>query len=99
MPNKKYNSKWAISYRGKNYLFIYGKKKAYDLLIRLNSSLIGLMVVRVEHREEKNSKEKSKYYRFWRAKNKEKVKEYNRRNYLKRKIIQRNGRNNDKTKT
>lgn len=42
--NNKYFRKWSITYRGKPYLKIYGKKNAYDLLYRLSKYYIGLNV-------------------------------------------------------
>ncbi|WP_233532113.1 hypothetical protein [Paenibacillus alkalitolerans] len=87
MQKKKYNTKWAITYKGKSYITIYGKKKAYDMYVKLSASVDGLEIVQAEKREKtaKSREEKQKYCRSWREKNKDKVKEYNRKYYLKRK--------------
>jgi hypothetical protein len=39
---ERYYRKWSITYRGKAYLQIYGKKNAYDLLYRLSQFYVGL---------------------------------------------------------
>lgn len=44
MDNGKYYRKWSITYKGKPYLHLYGKKNAYDLLHRLNKSFMCLDV-------------------------------------------------------
>lgn len=45
---RKYPLKWAICYRGKPYISLYGKKKAHDLLYKLNQTMLGLTVVPLE---------------------------------------------------
>ncbi|MNC31666.1 hypothetical protein D3C75_799940 [compost metagenome] len=45
---RKYPLKWAICYRGKPYISLYGKKKAYDLLYKLNQTMLGLTVIPLE---------------------------------------------------
>lgn len=45
---RKYPLKWAICYRGKPYIALYGKKKAHDLLYKLNQSMVGLSIIPLE---------------------------------------------------
>lgn len=86
MQNKTYPSKWLITYDGKPYASVYGKKKAYDLCVRLSHCLNGLQVEAAPMRQSgRRFKDKREYHREWRANNKEKVREYNRRSYQKRK--------------
>ncbi|MFB5674571.1 hypothetical protein ACE3NQ_07705 [Paenibacillus terreus] len=85
---KKYNTKWAISYKGKHYKSLYGKKNAYDLYTRLSQSLEGLEIVPATKREKKKpviGKARREYNLQWRANNKDKVKEYNRKYRSRRK--------------
>jgi hypothetical protein len=44
----KYALKWGISYRGKTYITVYGKKKAHELLYILSMNVTGLSVVAVQ---------------------------------------------------
>jgi len=84
--NKSYPSKWLITYQGKPYVSVYGKKKAYDLFVRLSHCVNGLQVEAAPRRKsERTYKDKREYHREWRANNKDKVREYNRRSYRKRK--------------
>lgn len=86
LSNKSYPSKWQITYQGKPYMSVYGKKKAYDLCIRLSRCVNGLQVEAAPRRGKKQvHKDKREYHRQWRSKNKEKVREYNKRSYQKRK--------------
>lgn len=86
MQNKSYPSKWLITYQGKAYASIYGKKKAYDLCVRLSHCVNGLVVEAAPKRKStKTHMDKREYHREWRANNKEKVREYNKRSYQKRK--------------
>lgn len=85
---KKYNTKWSIVYKGKDYISIYGKKKAYDMYVMLSANLDGLEIVPASKREKTpllSDKAKNDYNRRWRAKYKDRVKEYNRKYYLSRK--------------
>lgn len=45
---RKYPLKWAICYRGKPYISLYGKKKAHDLLYKLNQTMLGLTIIPLE---------------------------------------------------
>jgi len=65
---------------------IYGKKKAYDMCVRLSHCVNGLRVEAAPRRKQDGiHRDKREYHREWRANNKDKVREYNRRSYLKRK--------------
>ncbi len=65
---------------------VYGKKKAYDMCVRLSHCVNGLRVEAAPRRKQDGvPKDKREYHREWRANNKDKVREYNRRSYLKRK--------------
>lgn len=46
--DRKYPLKWAICYQGKPYISLYGKKKAHDLLYKLNHTMLGLTVIPLE---------------------------------------------------
>lgn len=86
MQSKSYPSRWLITYQGKPYMSVYGKKKAYDLYVRLSRCVNGLHVEAApKRRTDRSHKDKREYHREWRANNKEKIREYNRRSYLKRK--------------
>jgi len=86
LQTKSYPSKWLITYQGKPYASVYGKKKAYDMCVRLSHCLNGLQVEAAPRRKsERTFKDKREYHREWRSNNKEKVREYNRRSYQKRK--------------
>jgi hypothetical protein len=54
--DRKYPLKWAICYRGKPYISLYGKKKAHDLLYKLNQTMLGLTVIPLEPGENSRGK-------------------------------------------
>ncbi|GIQ69762.1 hypothetical protein DUZ99_05775 [Xylanibacillus composti] len=85
MQKHRYNSKWVISYKGKAYATVYGKKKAYEMYVRLSHCMVGLSVEPAPKRDRKRTPEEiAEYNRQWRRKNPDKVKAYNRRSYLKK---------------
>lgn len=88
MPEHNNTSKWLITYQGKPYLSVYGKRKAYDLYFILTACVQGLRIERAPKKQAgpRTQQDMNEYWRQWRAKNKEKVQQYNRRNYLKRKF-------------
>jgi len=88
-PNepKKYPIKWAICYKDKPYIEVYGKKKAHDLLYRLSQSCEGLSVQPVMTPSKKTKGKqlsKNEYYKKWRNRNREKLRQYQREYYRRR---------------
>lgn len=81
MAAKGYPMKWGIMLHDKMYIQVYGKKRAYELLYSLSSCVNGLYVMPVAPKLKKVQAELSKsgeYYKKWRAKNKEKIRAYQR---------------------
>jgi hypothetical protein len=80
LGNYKYPMKWGIHYRNRTYIQVYGKKRAHDLLYQLSSCVQGLSVVPVmtERKARNPSVESGDYYKHWRAKNRDKVRAYQR---------------------
>lgn len=79
MQKKMYTLKWAIAYKNKAYVEVYGKKKAHDLMYNLSFCVLGLSVEPVEPvKKEPNEKRQkiNEYYRKWRERNREKVQQY-----------------------
>ncbi len=96
MRKKKYSQKWAITYKDKSYIYVYGKKKAYELLYRLSQHVIGLRVKNVYPRKSSPSDREMKlreYNKMWRAKNPDKLKAY-REKYRKLRANRTNGEEN-----
>lgn len=82
---RQYIGKWIISYKGKSYVEIYGKKKAYDLFVNLSQCLLGLEVKRAANAKRKNATaDRKEYNRKWRARNKDKIRMYNQKARQKR---------------
>lgn len=84
---KRYPLKWALSYQGKLYAEVYGKKKAYEKLYRLSLSVSGLTVEPVATRSlprNASTRNKNDYYKEWRARNRDKIRAYQ-RDYHRRK--------------
>jgi|GEM_PF-4929996 len=55
----KYALKWGISYRGKTYITVYGKRKAHELLYILSMNVTGLSVVAVQPRPRPRRKKRA----------------------------------------
>ncbi|GEM_PF-2965140 len=92
----RYNARWVITYKGRAYVTVYGKKKAYELFVRLSHCMIGLEVEPAPRRVKKRSAaDIAAYNQRWREQNPDKVKAYNRRSYLKRQHKQHDESRND----
>lgn len=82
---KRYSSKWIISYKGKSFAEIYGKKKAYDLFVNLSQCLLNLEVKKAANTKRENvTADRKAYSRRWREKNRDKIRVYNQRSRQKR---------------